>query len=77
MSYVDQVLASVKEKNAHEPEFLQTTTEVLNSLRGVLERHPEYQKAKLLERLVEPERIVTPCRSPPGAPAPPGAPGPR
>ncbi|MFR1111410.1 MAG: NADP-specific glutamate dehydrogenase, partial [Anaerotruncus colihominis] len=55
MSYVDQVLASVKEKNAHEPEFLQTTTEVLNSLRGVLERHPEYQKAKLLERLVEPE----------------------
>ena len=44
MSYVDQVLASVKEKNAHEPEFLQTTTEVLNSLRGVLERHPEYQK---------------------------------
>ena len=59
MSYVDQVLASVKEKNAHEPEFLQTTTEVLNSLRGVLERHPEYQKAKLLERLVEPERIVS------------------
>ena len=59
MSYVDQVLASVKEKNAHEPEFLQTTTEVLNSLRGVLERHPEYQKAKLLERLVEPERNVS------------------
>ena len=59
MDYVDQVLAAVKEKNAHEPEFLQTVTEVLNSLRPVMERHPEFQKAKLLERLVEPERIVT------------------
>ena len=59
MDYVDQVLAAVKEKNANEPEFLQTVTEVLNSLRPVMERHPEFQKAKLLERLVEPERIVT------------------
>ena len=59
MDYVDQVLAAVKEKNAYEPEFLQTVTEVLNSLRPVMERHPEFQKAKLLERLVEPERIIT------------------
>ncbi len=59
MDYVDQVLAAVKEKNAHEPEFLQTVTEVLNSLRPVVERHPEFQKVKLLERLVEPERIIT------------------
>ena len=59
MEYVDQVLAAVKEKNAHEPEFLQTVTEVLNSLRPVVERHPEFQKAKLLERLVEPERIIS------------------
>ena len=59
MDYIDQVLAAVKEKNAHEPEFLQTVTEVLNSLRPVMERHPEFQKAKLLERLVEPERIIT------------------
>ena len=59
MDYVDQVLAAVKEKNANEPEFLQTATEVLDSLRPVMERHPEFQKAKLLERLVEPERIVT------------------
>lgn len=59
MDYVDQVLAAVKEKNAHEAEFLQTATEVLGSLRTVVSRHPEYQKAKLLERLVEPERIVS------------------
>ena len=59
MEYVDQVLAAVKEKNAHEPEFLQTVTEVLNSLRPVVEHHPEFQKVKLLERLVEPERIIS------------------
>ncbi|HIY20676.1 MAG TPA: NADP-specific glutamate dehydrogenase [Candidatus Flavonifractor merdigallinarum] len=59
MDYVDQVLAAVKEKNAHEPEFLQTVTEVLDSLRPVVNSHPEFQKAKLLERLVEPERIVS------------------
>ena len=59
MDYVSQVLADVKAKNPHEPEFLQTATEVLNSLRPIVERHPEYQKAKLLERLTEPERIIT------------------
>ena len=59
MEYVDQVLAAVKEKNAHEPEFLQTATEVLGSLRRVVEQHPEYRDAKLLERLVEPERIIS------------------
>ncbi|KAB4601718.1 NADP-specific glutamate dehydrogenase, partial [Bacteroides thetaiotaomicron] len=59
MDYVDQVLTAVKEKNAYEPEFLQTITEVLNSLRPVVERRPEYRKAKILERIVEPERIVS------------------
>lgn len=59
MDYVDQVLAAVKEKDAHEPEFLQTVTEVLTSLRPVVERHPEFRKAKLLERLTEPERIIS------------------
>ena len=59
MDYVSQVLSDVRAKNPHEPEFLQTATEVLNSLRPIVERHPEYQKAKLLERLTEPERIIT------------------
>ena len=60
MSYVDEVLASVQQKNAHEPEFLQAVTEVLESLRVVVEAHEEeYRKVALLERLVEPDRIIT------------------
>ena len=39
MSYVDEVLASVQQKNAHEPEFLQAVTEVRESLRVVVEAH--------------------------------------
>ncbi len=59
MDYVEQVLADLKEKNPHEPEFLQAATEVLGSLRKVVNLHPEYRKAKLLERLTEPERVVS------------------
>ena len=59
MSYVDEVLARVKEKNAYEPEFLQAVDEVLNSLRPVIEANEEmYKKQALLERLCEPERQV-------------------
>ncbi len=56
--YVNAVLTKVREKNAGEPEFLQAVTEVLESLLLVLERHPEYQNAALLERIVEPERVM-------------------
>lgn len=57
MSYVDEVLARVKEKNASEPEFLQAVDEVLNSLRPVIEANEEkFRKEALLERLTEPER---------------------
>ncbi len=59
MSYVDNVISSVAKKNAHEPEFVQTVTEVLSSLKPVIENHPEYEKAALLERMVEPERQIT------------------
>ena len=48
----------VKEKNAEQPEFIQAVTEVLQSLEPVIEAHPEYEKASLLERIVEPERVV-------------------
>ena len=59
MSYVDEVLAKVKEKNASEPEFLQAVEEVLNSLRPVIEANEElYKKQALLERLCEPERQI-------------------
>ena len=58
MSYVDDVIASVKEKNPEQPEFIQAVTEVLESLRVVVESDPKYQEAALLERLVEPERVI-------------------
>lgn len=58
MSYVSNVLEQVKEKNAGQPEFIQAVTEVLGTLEPVFEKHPEYEKAGLLERLVEPERVI-------------------
>ena len=58
MSYVDDVLADVKKKNANEPEFIQAVTEVLESLRVVVESDPIYQEHAILERIVEPERVI-------------------
>ena len=56
--YIERVLAEVREKNAHEPEFLQTVEEVLESLAPIVDAHPEYEKVALLERMVEPERTI-------------------
>ncbi len=56
--YIERVLAETKAKNANEPEFLQTVEEVLTSLEPVINAHPEYEAACLLERMVEPERVV-------------------
>jgi glutamate dehydrogenase (NADP+) len=56
--YVSTLIAHVKSKNANEPEFLQAVQEVLGSLDLVLQRHPEYRTAKILDRMVEPERLV-------------------
>ena len=59
MSYVDEVLAQIAAKNAHEPEFIQAVTEVLESLRPVIERNEDrYRREALLERLTTPERAV-------------------
>ena len=57
-AYIDQVMTQVRAKNPAEPEFHQAVQEVLDSLRLVLQRHPEYQSARLLERIVEPERVI-------------------
>ena len=57
MDYITKVLNQVKEKNADQPEFIQTVEEVLGSLQPVIEAHPEYENHAILERLVEPERI--------------------
>ena len=58
MDYIDRVLQNLKEKNPAQDEFIQAATEVLNSLRPVIEANPQFEKAALLERLVIPERIV-------------------
>jgi len=58
MSYIQEVLEKVKARNNSEPEFLQAVEEVLVSLEPVIERHPEYVEAGILERLVEPERQI-------------------
>ena len=58
MSYVQNVLEQLKEKNPAQPEFIQAATEVLTTLEPVINKHPEYEKAALLERIVEPERQI-------------------
>ncbi|MCD1147590.1 NADP-specific glutamate dehydrogenase [Peptoniphilus sp. KCTC 25270] len=56
-AYVSSVIANVKEKHAHEPEFVQTIEEVLTSLEPVIAQHPEFEKVDLLGRMVEPDRL--------------------
>ncbi len=59
MSYVDEILESVRKNNPDQPLFLQTVTEVLGSLRPMIEANEErYRREALLERLVEPEKTV-------------------
>lgn len=59
MSYIDETIELVKRKNANEPEFIQATQEVLNSIRPVIDANEElYRREALLERLVEPERQI-------------------
>ena len=58
-AYLARVIENVKAKHADEPEFIQTVEEVLASLEPVVEKHPEYEKACLLERMVEPERTIS------------------
>ena len=58
MKYMERVLEELKKKNPGEPEFHQAATEILHGLAPVIEKHPEYEKAALLERFTEPERII-------------------
>jgi glutamate dehydrogenase (NADP+) len=54
-----ELLERVKQRNAHEPEFVQAAEEVILSIRPVLEKHPEFVKLKLLDRMLEPERLIS------------------
>lgn len=58
MNYVERVLDNLKKQNPNENEFHQAATEILTTLAPVVEKHPEYEKAGLLERFVEPERVI-------------------
>ncbi|NOZ60849.1 MAG: NADP-specific glutamate dehydrogenase [Calditrichaeota bacterium] len=58
MSFVDEIMDQVKAKNPAEPEFHQAVQEVVESLELVIERHPEFRKAKIVERIIEPERVI-------------------
>ncbi len=57
-NYVKDFMAEIAAKNPAQPEFHQAVHEVVNSISLVLERHPEYRKAKILERIAEPERVL-------------------
>ncbi|MDD4057848.1 MAG: NADP-specific glutamate dehydrogenase, partial [Bacteroidales bacterium] len=56
---VAEVMAKLEKKYGHEKEYLQAVHEVLESIEGIYNQHPEFEKAKIIERLVEPDRIFT------------------
>jgi glutamate dehydrogenase (NADP+) len=56
--YLQSIMDMVNAKNPAQPEFIQAVSEVLESLEPVLDKHPEYVEAKMLERIVEPERVI-------------------
>ena len=58
MSYTERVIADLRERYQDQPEFIQAAEEVLTSIAPAVEAHPEYERASLLERLVEPERVI-------------------
>ncbi len=59
MSYTEKIIAQVREKNETQPEFVQAATEVLSSIKPVVDSNKTYQEWSLLERLVEPEKATT------------------
>ena len=58
-AYVERVIDYVRKKHGDEPEFVQTVEEVFTSIAPMIDKHPEYEKADLLTRMVEPERMFT------------------
>ena len=55
----DLIMQQLAAKHPGEPEFLQAVREVLHSIEDVYNQHPEFERAKIIERLVEPDRILT------------------
>lgn len=57
--YLNRVLKQIELKNPNEPEYLQAVKEVLATVEPILNKHSEYEKLAILERITEPERIIT------------------
>lgn len=55
---ISQIMSSLEAKHPGESEYLQAVKEVLLSIENVYNQHPEFEKAKIIERLVEPDRIL-------------------
>ena len=58
MSVINEVIEKVKVKNPAEPEFQQAVKEVMQTLEPTVAKHPEFVKAKIYERIVEPDRVI-------------------
>ena len=56
---VEKILTNLEAKHPGEKEYLQAVREVLLTVQDEYNKHPEFEKAKIVERIVEPERIVT------------------
>jgi len=56
--FVSNFMDMMRAKNPAQPEFIQAVHEVIESLAPVIDRHPEYREAKVIERIVEPERVI-------------------
>ena len=57
---IERIMASLEAKHPGESEYLQAVKEVLLSIEDIYNQHPEFEKAKIIERLVEPDRIFMP-----------------
>ena len=56
---IERIMSSLEAKHPGESEYLQAVKEVLLSIEDIYNQHPEFEKAKIIERLVEPDRIFT------------------
>ena len=56
---IQEIIQDLERKHPGEPEYIQAVSEVLHSVEEVYYQHPEFEKAKILERMVEPDRIIT------------------
>ena len=56
---VNEIMSNLEQKHPGENEYLQAVREVLESIEEVYNQHPEFEKAKIVERIVEPDRIIT------------------